>query len=195
MNSRKVVFLFWTSLLIGSVSGAIVGFAVDYDVYIGDDFANFILGIIWLLGLSAAFSLVAQMGFFAYLFVHRFGLGLAKTHTLWNRIQLVIIAFVFFDLVYFRYLAFGGGENSFFGYLLTPTLLLLYSLIIAYFKAKDTNRGAFVPALFFMFVITTIEWVPALTVNDQKWLWIYLAPLLSANTWQLLVLHRLTNRK
>nr|WP_246880123.1 KinB-signaling pathway activation protein [Bacillus suaedae] len=192
VNSRKVVYLFFSTLLIGSLSGTIVGFILDYQVYIEDTFLNLIFGLIWLMGISAAFSLISQMGFFAYLTVHRFGLGLFKSQKLWNAVQIIIIVFVIFDLIYFRFLAFAEPGETIFGYFLMPLLLLAYGLIIAYIKAKDTNKGAFVPALFFIVVITTIEWVPALTVNDTKWLWLYVTPLLVANTWQLLVLHRLT---
>lgn len=192
MNSRKVVYLFFSTLLIGSLSGTLVGFILDYQVYIEDTFLNLIFGLIWLMGISAAFSLISQMGFFAYLTVHRFGLGLFKSQKLWNAVQIIIIVFVIFDLIYFRFLAFAEPGETIFGYFLMPLLLLVYGLIIAYIKAKDTNKGAFVPALFFIVVITTIEWVPALTVNDTKWLWLYVTPLIVANTWQLLVLHRLT---
>ncbi len=192
VNSRKVVQLFFTTLLIGSISGAIVGFLFDYEMLTSGSFANLIVGIIWLLGMSAAFSLISQMGFFAYLTVHRFGLGLFKSHKLWNYVQIVVIAFVIFDLIYFRYIAFAEPGETIFSYMLMPLLLLVYGLFIAFLKAKDTNKGAFVPALFFIVVVTTIEWVPALTVNDTKWLWLYFTPLIVGNTWQLLILHRLT---
>ncbi|MFV8829701.1 KinB-signaling pathway activation protein [Alkalihalobacterium sp. APHAB7] len=195
MNSRKVVYLFFTSLLIGSISGAIVGLALEWSVYTAEGAMNFLFGLIWLLGISAAFSIISQMGFFAYLTVHRLGLGLFKTAKLWNKVQVVVIAFVIFDLIYLRYLAFVQEGETVFHYVLMPVLLLIYGLIVAYLKAKDTNQGAFIPALFFIVVVTTIEWVPALTVNDPKWLWIYFAPLLAANTWQLLILHRLTGNQ
>lgn len=180
-----------TTLLIGSVSGAIVGFIFDYERYLSEGIGNFIVGIIWLLGMSAAFSLIAQMGFFAYLTVHRFGLGIFRSHKLWNSVQIIIIAFTLFDLVYLRYISFKEPGETVFSYMITPLFLLVYGLIVAYLKAKDTNKAAFVPALFLMIVVTTIEWVPALTVNDPKWLWIYFTPLLTANTWQLLTLHRI----
>lgn len=191
VNSRKVVYLFFTTLLVGSISGAIAGFILEFEVYTKGSFLNFLFGLIWLLGISAAFSLVSQMGYFAYLTVHRFGLGLFKTQKLWNAVQLILIGFVIFDLFYFRYVAFAEPGESFAGYLIIPVLLLLYGLIIAYLKAKGTNQGAFIPTLFFITVITTIEWVPALTVNDPKWLWIYFMALISANTWQVLIHHRL----
>ncbi|MFC5713847.1 KinB-signaling pathway activation protein [Thalassorhabdus alkalitolerans] len=195
MNTRKVVYLFFTTLIIGSISGAIVGVLLDLDTYLDGGFLNFLFGLLWMLGISAAISLVAQMGFFAYLTIHRLALGLFKSVKLWNRIQVILILFVLFDLIYFRYLAYADGDETIFGYMIMPFLLLLYSIIVAYFKMRDTNKRTFIPALFFMYVITTIEWIPALTVgtvNDSKWLWIYLAPLLTANTWQLLTLHRLT---
>ncbi|WP_368505942.1 KinB-signaling pathway activation protein [Alkalihalophilus sp. As8PL] len=194
MNSRKVVYLFFTTLLVGSISGGIVGFIIDFDVYTNGDLMNMFVGVIWLLGISAAFSLISQMGFFAYLTLHRFGLGLFKSARLWNRVQVVVIAFVVFDLIYLRYIAFATEGENVFDYAIMPILLLAYGLVIAYLKAKETNQGAFIPALFFIVVVTTIEWVPALTVNDPKWLWMYFAPLIAANTWQLLILHRLTNQ-
>lgn len=190
VNSRKVVFIFWSTLLIGSISGGTVGILLNLDEYVGGGAANFFVGLIWMLGISAAFTLVSQMGFFAYLFVHRFGLGLSRSHALWNRIQWILIVFVFFDLVYFRYIAF-GREDSIWSYFIIPTALFLYALLIAWIKAKETNKGAFVPALFFMFVITTIEWIPALVVNNTNWLYLYLTPILIGNTYQLLLLHRL----
>lgn len=192
MNSRKVVFLFFTTLIIGSVSGTIVGLILDWARLTSDGFLNLLFGLIWLLGITAAFSLVSQMGFFAYLTIHRFGLGLFKTASLWNRIQVVIIGFVLFDLIYFRYISFAEEGESILGYALVALFLLLFGLVVAYIKAKQTNRGAFVPALFVIVVVTTIEWVPALTANDPKWLWLYFTPLLVTNTYQTLILHRLT---
>lgn len=195
MNSRKVVYLFFTTLLVGSISGAIVGFILDYHVYTEGTFLNMFFGLIWLLGICAAFSLISQMGFFAYLTVHRFGLGLFKSQKLWNYVQLIVIAFVLFDLIYFRFVAFAEPNEAILHFVVMPILLLLYGILIAYLKAKDTNQGAFIPALFFIVVITSIEWVPALTVNDPKWLWVYFTPLITANTWQILLLHRLTRQE
>ena len=193
LNSRKVVFLFFTTLILGSVSGSIIGLVLDWTRLSSDGFLNLLFGLVWLLGISAAFSLVGQMGFFAYLTIHRFGLGLFKTVSLWNRIQVVIIGFVLFDLIYFRYIAFADEGESMLNYVLIPLFLLLYGLVVAYIKAKETNRGAFVPALFVIVVVTTVEWVPALTANDPKWLWLYFTPLLVTNTYQTLILHRLTD--
>ncbi|MCL7749047.1 KinB-signaling pathway activation protein [Halalkalibacter alkaliphilus] len=195
MNSRKVVYLFFSTLLVGSISGAIVGFILDFHVYTEGSFLNLFFGLIWLLGICAAFSLISQMGFFAYLTLHRFGLALFKSQKLWNYVQVILVGFVVFDLIYFRYIAFAEPGETILNYMIMPFLLLIYGLIIAYLKAKGTNQGAFIPALFFIVVVTSIEWVPALTVNDPKWLWLYFTPLITANTWQLLTLHRLTKKE
>lgn len=195
MNSRKVVYLFFTTLIIGSVSGAIVGFILDPSTYLGEGFLNFFFGFVWLIGACAAFSLISQAGFFAYLTIHRFGLGLFKSASLWNKVQLVIIAVILFDLFYLRYIYFKEPNESIIGYILIPLFLLIVGLIVGYIKAKETNKGAFIPAVFFIIVGTTIEWVPALTqVNDSKWLWIYFTPLLVGNIYQILMLHRLINK-
>ncbi|MBB6451500.1 KinB signaling pathway activation protein [Geomicrobium halophilum] len=197
MNSRKVVFLFFSTMLVAAVGGTIVGVTLNYEAYVGDGFANFFFGLIWMLGACAAISATAQMGFFAYLTLNRLALSLFKTKKLWNRVQIFLVAFVFFDLFYFRYLAYASEGDSLAGYLITPTLLLIYAAIVAYFKQRETHSGAFIPALFFMYVITTIEWIPALIipeVDGTSWVWIYLAPLLVANTWQLMALHRLQRK-
>ncbi|SDI89315.1 KinB-signaling pathway activation protein [Alteribacillus bidgolensis] len=195
MNARKLVYLFFSTLLIGASSGAIVGVLLDLETYISGGILNFIFGVLWMFGISAAISLVAQMGYFAYLTLHRFALGLFKSVKLWNWVQIVLILFVLFDLIYLRYVAFASEEETIAGYVIMPLLLFVYCILVAFRKQQETNKEAFVPALFFMFAVTTIEWVPALTVetvNETKWLWIYLTPLITANTWQLLILHRLT---
>ncbi|WP_102349483.1 KinB-signaling pathway activation protein [Bacillus sp. Marseille-P3661] len=193
MKSRNWVYLFLTTLIIGGISTVIIGFGVKWDEYsslfIPFNLVEILSVTLWLLGVGFIFSLISQMGFFAYLTVHRFGLGLFKS--LWNAVQIVLIAFVLFDLVYFRYIAYGEGQPLS-EYILPAVLILLYGMIIAYWKMKETNKGAFIPALFFMVAVTILEWVPALRADDKAWLLLMVLPLLICNTWQLLILHRLT---
>lgn len=199
MNSRKVVYLFFSTLFIGATSGVIVGLFLDLENYwqglMSGDVVDFILVVVWLFGIGAMWTLISQMGFFAYLTVHRFSLGLFKTAKNWNMIQVILIAFIVQGLVYYRYTSFATEDQTVVGYILIPFFLLIYGLVIAYIKSKQTNFGAYIPALFFIVVVTTLEWLPALRVNDPKWLWVYFTPLIVANTWQLLVLHRLISQK
>lgn len=149
-----------------------------------------VLGLfLFFFGLGLTFSVVSMTGFFAYLFIHRMGLNLFRSF--WPTIQVLLIAFVLFDLVYFPYQA-TNGEVAVYWYILMAAALLSVGWIVAKQKAKETNKHAFIPALFFMVVITTVEWVPGLQVEGTDYAWLMIAPLLACNTYQLLTLHRIT---
>ena len=199
MNSRKWVRLFFTTLFLGGISTVFIGFVLEWDKY-AKFFQNFdrkeILAIsFWLMGVGFIFSVISQMGFFAYLTIHRFGLGMFRSSSLWNTVQLFFIAFVLFDFVYLRSVLIANGEVSLGNNILVAGMLFVFGAIVAYIKSKETNKKAFVPALFFMVVVTILEWVPALRINDTDWLYLMVIPLLLCNSYQLLVLHRLIGQK
>ncbi|WP_342716618.1 KinB signaling pathway activation protein KbaA [Bacillus paramycoides] len=198
MNSRKWVRLFFTTLFLGGISTVIIGFILEWDKY-AKFFQNFdgkeILAVsFWLMGVGFIFSVISQMGFFAYLTIHRFGLGMFRSPSLWNTVQLFFIAFVLFDFVYLRSVLIANGEVSLGNNILVAGVLFVFGAIVAYIKSKETNKKAFVPALFFMVVVTILEWVPALRINDTDWLYLMVIPLLLCNTYQLLILHRLIGK-
>ncbi|AJG93441.1 KinB signaling pathway activation protein KbaA [Bacillus cereus group sp. BceL035] len=198
MNSRKWVRLFFTTLFLGGVSTVIIGFVLEWDKYV-KFFQNFdgkgILAVsFWLMGVGFIFSVISQMGFFAYLTIHRFGLGMFRSSSLWNIVQLFFIAFVLFDFVYLRSVLIANGEVSLGNNILVAGVLFMFGAIVAYIKSKETNKKAFVPALFFMVVVTILEWVPALRINDTDWLYLMVIPLLLCNAYQLLILHRLIGK-
>ncbi len=196
VNSRNWVRLFLSTLIVGGLSTSIVGFAVRWNEYkelfAGGQVAEILSILTWLIGVGFIFSLISQMGFFAYLTIHRFGIGIFRSLSLWSSVQLVLIIFVLFDLVYFRYRFFAEEGESMLSYLLISIFVLVYGLVVAYLKAKSTKKEAFVPALFFIVVITTVEWFPALRTNEESWLYLMLFPLLICNTYQLLILPKLT---
>ncbi|WP_280771509.1 KinB-signaling pathway activation protein [Salipaludibacillus daqingensis] len=191
MNSRKVVFLFNTTFLIGTTAGFIVGMILDWQTHMNDLSNLRFGGVTMVIITSAIWTVIAQMGFFAYLTIHRFGLGIFKSVKLWNKVQVVLIAFALFDLMFFRHYFFAAEGESLFGYIWMPLMLLGYGVIVATIKSKETDRSAFIPALFFIVVVTLIEWIPALRENDFTFLLTAIVPLLVANTWQILVLHHL----
>jgi KinB signaling pathway activation protein len=193
MNLKKWFYLFFSTLLVGALSSLVTGLIMDTELW-AMGAGNLVAAALWYILLGFLFSVISQMGFFAYLTINRFGLGLFKGPSLWQIVQLTLIAFAFFDMVYFRYIIFGQeGENPL-SYTIMPLLLFLASLGVAYVKSKQTNSTAFVPALFFMFVVTMIEWLPALKVNSEKWIITMIIPLFLCNTWQILQLHRLTKK-
>jgi KinB signaling pathway activation protein len=198
VNSRKWVRLFFTTLFLGGISTVIIGFVLEWDKYVKffQDFdGKEILAVsFWLMGVGFIFSVISQMGFFAYLTIHRFGLGMFRSPSLWNAVQLFFIAFVLFDFVYLRSILIANGEVSLGNNILVAGVLFMFGAIVAYIKSKETNRKAFVPALFFMVVVTILEWVPALRINDTDWLYLMVIPLLLCNAYQLLILHRLIGK-
>ncbi|WP_342429172.1 KinB-signaling pathway activation protein [Neobacillus sp. FSL H8-0543] len=195
MTSRIWVKLFLRTLLVGGVTTAVLGFIVrwsEFQSYFTEfQIFDILSTTIWLLFMGFLFSVISQMGFFAYLTVHRFGLGIFKSVSLWNAVQVVLILFVLFDLIYLRYETFAEQGESVMPYFGLAALLLIISLIVAGFKAKQTNREAFIPALFVMIVVTVIEWVPVLRVNEKSWLLLMMFALLACNAYQLLILHKL----
>jgi len=192
---RNWVKFFFTALIIGGVVTGIVGLIVRWEFFSqylsSGEYTEFLGAFLWMIFLGFTMSVVAQMGFFAYLTVHQFGVNLFRTLTLWNWVQLLIIAVVIFDLVFFRFKLTAGDTGRTVLYLTLLFSLLLVSIVTAYFKAKWTKKHTLISAMFFMIVITTLEWLPALMVrsgNIDSWVTILLFPLLAVNAYQLLML-------
>ncbi|ALX49351.1 KinB-signaling pathway activation protein [Lentibacillus amyloliquefaciens] len=193
MNTRKLVGLFFKTLLIGGITGLVTSFFVKPAFYTENlnpfNGLELISVIIFFIGLGLVFSAVSQTGFFAYLFIHRFGLNLFRTF--WPTVQVLLIAFVVFDLVYFPYTSTEG--ISILWFILMAAGILGFGWIVAKIKARETHQRAFIPALFFMVVMTSLEWVPGLRTSGFDYAWLMIIPLLACNTYQLLILHKLTN--
>lgn len=195
MTSRNLVKLFGNTLLVGGITTAIVGLFVRWHelqpYFIDFKIGEIVSAIVWLIMMGFLFSVISQMGFFSYLTIHRFGLGIFKSASLWNAIQVVLILFGLFDLIYLRYVNFAKPGDSILPYFVPALLLLVAGLIVAWMKSKQTNREAFIPALFCMIIVTLVEWVPVLTVNSKSWLYVMVFALMACNAYQLLILHKL----
>ncbi|MFD2761947.1 KinB-signaling pathway activation protein [Lentibacillus juripiscarius] len=193
MDSRKVTGLFFKTLMIGGVAGLITSFFVKSASYANNlnpfDFLELAGLVVFFLGLGFVFSVISQTGFFAYLFINQFGLSLFRSF--WPTVQVLLIAFVMFDLVYFPYTS-TEGSISIFWLILMAAAIFGYGWIVSTIKARATNRKAFIPALFLMVVITSVEWVPGLRTSGTDYAWLMIIPLLVCNTYQLLILHKLT---
>lgn len=198
MTSRNWVRLFSTTLGIGGLTTAIVGFIVrwkEFQPYFTEfKIVDILSTIVWLIAMGFLFSLVSQLGFFAYLTVHRFGLGIFKSVSLWNGVQVVLILFGLFDLIDWRYEKFAGHGSSILPFLIPAVILLVVAFGVAWFKMKQTNKEAFIPALFVMTVVTLVEWVPAIKVNDNSWFYLMMFGLMACNAYQTLVLHKLNEQ-
>ncbi|MBO1515298.1 KinB-signaling pathway activation protein [Metabacillus bambusae] len=199
MNSRNWVRFFLSTLLVGGLTTGIIGFALKWseykELFISFNLVEIVSILFWLFGVGLIFSVISQMGFFAYLTVHRFGLGIFRSVSMWNLAQIILIAFVLFDLIYFRFQLFAEGNETIIPYLLLAFYVFILGVIIALIKRSNTNKEAFIPALFFMIVVTTIEWFPALRVNEKDWLLLMLIPIQVCNAYQLLMLPKFIKSK
>ncbi|MGE6632446.1 KinB-signaling pathway activation protein [Bacillus sp. NPDC077027] len=191
MKSRDLVRFFFSVLAVGAVITSVVGFALEWGKYqklfAAFEFLEIASVLFWFIGVGMIFSVISQMGFVVFLTVHRFALEIFRSQSLWNSIQLFLVIFVLCDLAYLRFLFFGEGE-SFFHYLGLPIFIGIFAVIVAYFKQRQSSKKTFISALFLMVVITSMEWFPALRVNEEDWLYLMLFPLLGCNAFQLLAM-------
>ncbi|ADP34796.1 KinB-signaling pathway activation protein [Bacillus atrophaeus] len=198
MKSRGLVRFFFSILAVGALITSIVGFALKWGEY-KELFINLEIGeifsvLLWFVGVGMIFSVISQMGFFVFLTVHRFALEILRSSSLWNWLQLFLILFVAFDLMYVRFLFFGGSGESIIGYAWLPLFLLVFGLLVAYMKQKQSSKKTFISSLFLMVVITALEWFPALRVNEEDWLYLMLFPLMGCNAFQLLMLPKFAEK-
>lgn len=193
MNIRKWLGLFTKTLILGGIVCLVTSFIVSGGDYLDSikagEWLNLIGLVLWYTIYGFLFSVVSQTGFFAYMFINQFGLSLFRSF--WPTTQLLIVAFVVFDLIYFPYIG-TDGEIALYIFILISFAILIYSIIIAHIKAKQTHKRAFVPSLFFMVVLTAIEWVPGLRTGEVDHATLMIITLLACNTYQLLKLHHLT---
>src|SRR5690625_4433661 len=136
----------WIGWLVGLVTSLVVNFSV-YETYLSPFNGKELFGLfLFYSGKGLVYTVIAQTGFFAYLFVNMYGQSFFKSF--WPTVQVLIIAFVLFDIVYFT-----SKELSLAFRIGLMLAILILGLIVAYLKVRQTNRTAFIPALFVMIVI------------------------------------------
>lgn len=194
MNLRKFGWLFITTLLVGGLGGIVSGFLIGWAELTKSTISNFFVGSLMNLLFGCTISIVAQMGLFAYMTFNYMALSIFKSNSLWKSVQVFFILFTFFDMVYLRYTTYSRG-TSLWPYLIEPVCLLIVSILFAYVKVRLTNPTAWVPTVFFLFVCTAIEWIPALKEQHASSILSMIIPLMACNVWQVLHLHRLTRKE
>ncbi|PWK05709.1 KinB-signaling pathway activation protein [Tumebacillus permanentifrigoris] len=150
MNLRKFFTLFFSTALVGLILGGITTATGLFDV-------SPVFGTL----LGGFLSATTLMGFWAYLTLN-FTMRSFISFRIWVWIQVLLIALVVYDLIYFRWLSVAGGEGSllpFIGYALWP---LAAALVGAYFKGRLSGMRSFIPSVFYLYVFTSLEWFVAL---------------------------------
>lgn len=189
MNSRKFVHMFLHTLWIGWLVGLLTSFVVDssiYGTYLSPFDGKELVGLLlFYSGKGLVYTVIAQTGFFAYLFVNLYGENFFKSF--WPTVQVLIIAFVLFDIVYFT-----SKELSLIFRIVLMVAILIGGIIIAIAKVRQTNRSAFIPALFVMVVILTLELSLVLRTGEASEIILMLMPIFAATAFQLIMLYHVT---
>ncbi|SFB61131.1 KinB signaling pathway activation protein [Cohnella sp. OV330] len=190
MNLRKWMTLFGTTILIGGGAALITGVVMmvcDPDFQIGGARGwAFNLIMMALAGLS--FGAFAHMGFFAYLMLNYIARSIIKRPYLWVALQGFVALFVLAEIVYWTH----DSEFPPHAFWIVPLLLSAGALAVAWRKAKETTAGAWIPTLFFMIAVTTIEGLPGFR-SGGLWtqLTFTLVPIFVCNAYQILRLHHI----
>jgi KinB signaling pathway activation protein len=197
LTLRKWNYLFWTTLLIGTVAGMIISIVIKLTV---KDFSFLGVSVGWYEWLFMIFgasmiAVLSQMGFFAYLTVRYVALSLFRGKMLyWDILQVIIIVVALFDIVYLRFNA-STGSGGWMQYIVLPIVIVAASVGVTLQKVKETNKKAWIPTMFFMSVVTILEAIPAFNLEDWTYMFIMIVPLLVCNAWQILMLHKIVPAK
>lgn len=185
--------MFGTTCVIGMLASSAFGLFVqifDPELKVTDlslIFFNIYTGVLY--------SVLCQLGFFAYMTLNYIALDIFRRKTIWIYVQWICIVLAFGYLVGIRTLFFTENNRGVLAYSVLPAVLFAASWVVAWYKTKLTNRTAFTPTLFFMFVVTSIEAVPALRQNDPLATLGMAIPLFACNAWLILNLHKYVKRE
>ncbi|MFJ5771374.1 KinB-signaling pathway activation protein [Psychrobacillus sp. NPDC093180] len=196
MTIRNWFKFFLNAMLIGGVITGILGLFIRWDdafakYFEAGQWGEFFAAFAFMIVMGFTVSVIAQMGYFAYLTIHQMGVNIFRTLTLWNWVQLLIIAIVIFDLIMFRFRPNAETTGQIWLYVILLAILIITAIVVAIAKANMTKKHTLISALFFMIVVSTLEWLPVLMVradNVDSWVTLLLFPILAVNAYQLLAL-------
>lgn len=107
MTIRNWIKFFSMCMLIGGVVTGVAGIIIRWNFFssylAAGEIVEFFAAFVWMIFLGFTMSVIAQAGFFAYLTIHQIGVGVFKTLTLWNWVQVLLMIVVVGDLIIFRF--------------------------------------------------------------------------------------------
>lgn len=181
--------MFFRAFLIGGAVGLVGSFIASWRLvleYISPFDAFELLGLFLVfLGYALTFAAVSLAGFLAYIFIQNFGEGMLRAF--WPTVQVGLIAFALFDIVYFS----NKGIDLKYR-ILIMLIVLLSAIIVSYVKVQQTNRRAIIPAHFFMVVVTGLELTLVLRTDELTIIFPMMLTLIVTNAYQLITWYHVT---
>ncbi|SHF10664.1 KinB signaling pathway activation protein [Seinonella peptonophila] len=179
MQLKTLWFWFWTTLLLGTGASLLMGFVLQ--PWLGHP------EWIKLLLTGMVFGAVAELGLFSYLVFNWLCRGLIQSQSLFHGILVLLTALVLGNLFYLL------SSKYDMVYLIIIAYLVLVSVGVAWLKAKETNRQAWIPTIFFVIVVTTLEAMTSINPKGASMplsaIFYTVTILLICNAWQILRLH------
>lgn len=194
MTLKKWFKLFWQASLIGAIASFVTGIVLQVsglNIEFKGTF-DFVLYLVILLGYGMLVSVYSQLGFFAYLITNYMANGVLSRRV-WEYVQLVLAAIALLEVMFFR--TFVSANENVWSDIWLGVGLLIVAIIVAYYKVKMTNARAWIPTIFFMITVTVIEMIGGLQIGVDNATLFILIPLVACNAFQILVLHRITQRQ
>ena len=196
MTIRNWVKFFFMCLVVGGSVTAVAGIIIRWNFfqpYLAEgEFGEFLAAFVWMIVLGFTMSVIAQAGFFAYLTLHQVGVGIFKTLTLWNWVQVLLMVILIFDLIVFRFAPSAESMGDWVFYIGLLIFLIFGAIATAIKKVQLTGKKhVLISSMFFMTVITSLEWIIALMGrqgNIDTYVALLLFPLIAVNAYQLLAL-------
>lgn len=187
---------FLNAMWIGGLITGVLGLFIRWDdafakYFEAGQWSEFFAAFAFMIIMGFTISVISQMGYFAYLTIHQMGVSIFRTLTLWNWVQILLIIIVIFDLIFFRFKPNAETTGQVWLYAILLAILIVTAVVVAIVKANMTKKHTLISALFFMIVVTTLEWLPVLMVradNVDSWVTLLLFPILAVNAYQLLAL-------
>lgn len=196
MTIRNWLKFFSMCMLIGGAVTAFASLIIRWNFFwpflSNGEIGEFLAAFLWMIFLGFTMSVIAQAGYFAYLTLHQIGVNVFRSLTLWNWVQVLIIIVILVDLIIFRFAPHAKNFNDWLLYIGLLLFLIFAAIATAIKKIQLTGKKhILIPSIFFMIVITTLEWIIALMGrqdNIDTYVTLLLFPLVAVNAYQLLIL-------
>lgn len=189
MTLKYLIQFYRNTLLIGVIVTYISSLIFGYDkvtkYLVAGEVGEFIAASIWFVVVGLLVATISQLAYFIYLFINQLGIGIFGK--IWPHVQIVVTVFAIFDLVYFRFLRFGGTDQII-SFIWLPIVVIIFAIITSNIKNKQSKKNLWIPSMFFMIVMTTVELIPFLRVEDTSWIYLTIFGLLLCNSYQLIML-------
>ena len=189
MTLKYLIQFYRNTLLIGVIVTYISSLIFGYDkvtkYLVAGEVGEFVAASIWFVVVGLLVATISQLAYFIYLFINQLCIGIFGK--IWPHVQIVVTVFTIFDLVYFRFLRFGGTDQII-SFIWLPIVVIIFAIITSNIKNKQSKKNLWIPSMFFMIVMTTVELIPFLRVEDTSWIYLTIFGLLLCNSYQLIML-------